>query len=371
MKDFDIVRFDANMKTGGTAADGVVWLGADDPRFRLDGFAFRSPGDPLRRLAVDPAFPEGVNGLAGHTSGGMLTFRTDSRRIRVRATLKDHAHMDHMPVTGSGGFDLYRGPAGRRRFAAVTRFALDASACEVLLLERKKGEMEEFQLNFPLYSGVESFALGLDDGSKLAPPAPWTNAEPAVVYGSSITQGGCASRPGSSFTAILSRALDRPFLNFGFSGCGKGEPAVVAAIAAVKNPALFVLDYQANAGTDGIRATLPGALDTLRRKHPAVPVLVVSRIRWNCELLETGSDFLHGAEEEEAIAFQRGEVERRRAAGDRLVFFLDGSELTGADWYECTVDGVHLTDLGFHRMAAGLLPVVSELFSLTTPVLLC
>lgn len=361
MKEFDILRFDENMKTAEGSADGVVWLGADDPRLRLDGFAFRSPGDPLRRLALDPALPEAVNFLAGHTSGGMLTFRTDSRRIRVRVRLDDHAHMDHMAVTGSGGFDLYIGPAGRRRFAAVSRFAQDASEYEVLLLERKKGEMEEFQLNFPLYSGVGSFALGLDAGSKLALPAPWTNPEPVVVYGSSITQGGCASRPGSSFTAMLSRALDRPFLNFGFSGSGKGEPAVIAAIAKVKNPALFVLDYQANAGAAGIRATLADAIDTLRNTHPAVPVLAVSRIRWNRELLATGSDFLHDAEATEAIAFQRDEVERRRAAGDRLVFFLNGETLTGADWYECTVDGVHPTDLGFHRMAAGLLPVVSEL----------
>lgn len=361
MKKSDILRFDENMKTAEGASDGVAWLGADDPRLRLDGFAFRSPGDPLRRLALDPALPEAVNFLAGHTSGGMLTFRTDSRRIRVRATLQDHAHMDHMPVTGSGGFDLYTGPAGRRRFAAVTRITPDALTYEVLLLERQKAEMEEFQLNFPLYSGVGSFALGLDEGSELAPPAPWANAEPVVIYGSSITQGGCAARPGSSFPASLSRALDRPFLNFGFSGSGKGEPAVVAAIAKVKNPALFVLDYQANAGAAGIRATLAGALDTLRQTHPAVPVLVVSRIRWNRELLATGSDFLHDSEAEEAIAFQRDEVVRRRAAGDRLVFFLNGEALTGADWHECTVDGVHPTDLGFHRMAAGLLPVLDEL----------
>ncbi len=361
MKDLDIVRFDANMKTGEGSADGTVWLDADDPRFRLDGFAFRAPGGPFRRLEADPALPESVRVLAGHTSGGMLTFCTDSRRIRLRVQLKDISRHDHMAMTGNNGFDLYLGPAGRRRFAAVTRFAWDASGYEVQLLERQTGKMEEFQLNFPLYSGVESFALGLEDGSKLAPPAPWTNPEPVVIYGSSITQGGCASRPGSSFPAILSRALDRPFLNFGFSGSGKGEPAVIEAIARVKKPALFVLDYQANAGAAGIRATLAGAIDTLRRKHSAVPVLVVSRIRWNRELLETGSDFMHGAEAEEAIAFQRDEVERRRAAGDRLVFFLNGETLTGADWHECTVDGVHPTDLGFHRMAAGLLPVLDEL----------
>jgi len=225
--------------------------------------------------------------------------------------------------------------------------------------------MEEFQLNFPLYSGIGSLAVGLDEGAVLETPAPWSNPAPVVIYGSSITQGGCASRPGSAFPAMLSRMLDRPFLNFGFSGSGKGEPEVIAAIAAVRTPALFVLDYQANAGSAGIRDTLAGAIDTLRETHPSVPVLIVSRIRWNRERLATGSDFLHDTEAEEAIAYQRTEAERRRAAGDRLVFFLNGESLTGPDWHECTVDGVHPTDLGFHRMAEGLLPVISELLTLT------
>lgn len=365
MKEFDIRRFDENMKTGERVADGIAWFLPDDPCFRLDGFAFRAPGGLYRRLAADPELPAAVNVLAGHTSGGMLSFRTDSRSIRLRVRLSDCSRMNHMPATGFGGCDLYLGPPGRRRFAGVARFDYAADGYEVSLLERDRCEMEEFQLNFPLYSGVDAIALGLDEGAKLEAPAPWSDPAPVVVYGSSITQGGCASRPGSSFTAILSRAFDRPFLNFGFSGNGKGEPAVISAIAQVENPALFVLDYQANAGAAGIRATLAGAIDILRKAHPSVPVLVVSQIRWNRELLETGSDFLHGADAAEALAFQRDEVERRRAAGDRLVFFLNGEELTGPDWHECTVDGVHPTDLGFHRMAAGLLPVINELLTLT------
>ena len=99
--------------------------------------------------------------------------------------------------------------------------------------------MEEFQLNFPLYSGIGSLAVGLDEGAVLETPAPWSNPAPVVIYGSSITQGGCASRPGSAFPAMLSRMLDRPFLNFGFSGSGKGEPEVIAAIAAVLEVCAF------------------------------------------------------------------------------------------------------------------------------------
>jgi len=362
MEQFDILRFDENMKTGeASGAAGVVWIGVDDPHCRLDGFPFRVSGGPFRRLAVDPAFPEGVNQLAGHTSGGMLTFRTDSLHIRVRVRLENHARMDHMAMTGSGGFDLYLGPSGHRRFVGVTRCDFSRPDYEVQVLEREHPAMEEFQLNFPLYSGVADFALGLDAGAKLGTPAPWGNPDPVVVYGTSITQGGCASRPGRSYTSVLSRAFDRPFLNFGFSGCGKGEPEVVSAIAKVPNPALFILDYQANAGSSGIERTLSDAIDILRKAHPETPVLVLSRIRYNGELIATGSEIRHDMEAADAIAFQRDEVEHRWAEGDHHIFFWNGDSLTGPDWYECTVDGCHPTDLGFDRIAAGLVPVIRDI----------
>ncbi|MBS1369198.1 MAG: hypothetical protein HPZ91_04485 [Lentisphaeria bacterium] len=365
MKQFDIGCYDENMKEHELREDGFVWLGADDPRFRLDGFAFRRPGEKFLRVIPDPVLPEAVVNLGRHTSGGMLTFRTDSRRIRLRVKLSDHSQREHQALTGSGGFDLYAGPAGHRRFIGVTRYPFPANEYDALLLDRPEGEFNEFQLNWPLYSGVEEFRLGIGEGARLELPGPWPDPSPLVVYGSSITQGACASRPGCSYTAILSRALNRPVLNFGFSGNGKGEPAVIDMLARVEAPRLFVLDYQANAGLAGIRDTISGAVETLRRAHPAIPVLVVSQIRWNRELNRGGSDFLYPADEGEAVRIQRNEVERRRAAGDRLVFFFEGASLTGPDWHECTVDGVHPSDHGFFRMAAGLLPVINDILTLT------
>ena len=130
MRKIDLRRFDANMKTGEVCAGGgVFWIDADDSRCRLDGFAFRSAGEPFRRLPYSPALPEAVNALAGHTAGGMLTFRTDSRRIRLRARLENHCRMDHMAATGSGGFDLYAGPAGHRRFSGSIRRRQNTKFC--------------------------------------------------------------------------------------------------------------------------------------------------------------------------------------------------------------------------------------------------
>lgn len=298
---------DANMKTAEVCAGGgVLWIRCRRFARRLDGFAFRSPENRSGALPYSPALPEAVNALAGHTAGGDadVPYRQPPHPApgAARKPLPDGPH-------GGDRLRRLRSLCGAGRTPPLfrhCRFDPAAAEYEILLLEREQGGMEEFQLNFPLYSGIGSLAVGLDEGAVLETPAPWSNPAPVVIYGSSITQGGCASRPGSAFPAMLSRMLDRPFLNFGFSGSGKGEPEVIAIDRRpVRTPALFVLDYQANAGSAGIRDTLAGAIDTLRETHPSVPVLIVSRIRWNRERLVTGSDFLHDAEAEEAIAYQR------------------------------------------------------------------
>lgn len=338
----------------------LLSLEADDPRFRLEGFTFRKTGEPFWRLPDDPALPDSVRRLSKQTSGGLLRFRTDSRIIQVQARLNFADKMDHMAMTATGGFDLY----ADKRFVGVTRCDYDQVSYKAELFRHSERHMREFELNFPLYSGIEAFRLQLEKGARIEAPCPRPDDSPIVFYGTSITQGACASRPGRCYTSILGRKLDRPVLNFGFSSAGNGEPAVINYLAGISNPALYVLDYQANAKFDGIKATFRAALDCLRAAHPTTPILTVSRIRWTRELLETGSDFVHAGESEKALRFQRDEIERRNAAGDRLCFFLDGSGLTGSDWHECLVDGLHPTDLGFERMAAGLLPVITDILRL-------
>ena len=365
MKKFDIEAFDPNMAPGATRDGNLIWLPPDTPPMRLDGFAFRRPGGPFRRLDFDPGLPEAINALAGHTAGGMLSFRSDTLTIRIRATLEKPARMDHMPMTGAAGFDLYMGAPGNRRFVGVTRFEINAESYEAEIFCHERREVREFQLNFPLYSGICALEIGVDADAKLFPPSPWNDDRPIVYYGSSIAQGGCASRPGSAHTVQLSRRFNLPVLNFGFSGSGKGEPAVIEKLASIENPRLFILDYEPNAGLDGIRATLSAALDLLRHRHPRVPVVVLSAQRWIRELVILGRADQRCADPLEAIRFQQDQVERRRRAGDRGVHFLDGSGLLGVDWYECTVDGCHPTDLGFRRIADFLEPELRRILNET------
>jgi hypothetical protein len=301
--------------------------------------------------------PEAVDGLANHTAGGQVQFRTDSKRLAIRVQLAGRADMNHMPATGQCGFDCYIGEPTRQLYRSSSKYDIARTDYELEMYNFPTSTMHTVTLNFPLYQGVKEVLIGLEPDAGVQPPPPYADDRPIVVYGTSITQGGCASRPGMAYTNILSRKLDRPFVNLGFSGSGRGEPEVAHTIAAMPpTPACFVLDYEANASANQqLQRTLGGFIDILREKHPETPILIVSRIRF------AGENFSESEARGrlERLDFQRRTVEAKRADGDGNIHFLDGSDLLGEDFEECTVDGVHPTDLGFWRLAEGLLPAVT------------
>ena len=359
MSDPDIKTIDRNMDFVNQSADGMDWYSVDDAPFCLDGLHWRKKGEGFRRLPMEGcSISPGVDKtLSWHTAGAMLRFVTDAEEIKVDVKLHKNARMDHMAATGSMGFDLYCGKGSAKKFAGVARFDRDQDEYLVPVFqlgERKKQE-REFTLHFPLYSGVERLRIGLSAGAAVKAPSPWLDPRPVVIYGTSIQQGGCASRPGMCHSNIMSRMLNRPFINLGFSGSGKGEPAAAELLASVNSPAMFVLDYAANAHNDGLRDTLSRFIDILRGKHPEIPILMVSVTPWKSELEQNECTPFRM---EQTMIFLE-ELRRRREAGDENIHFLDGSGLYGADWTECTVDGVHATDFGFHMIARKMAPVIS------------
>jgi hypothetical protein len=209
---------------------------------------------------------------------------------------------------------------------------------------------------------VRSVALGLEQGADVEAPRPFAHEGRVVFYGTSITQGGCACRPGMLHSNILSRELDVEFVNLGFSGNGKGEPEVARLVAEIDDPCLYILSYEANCpSTEHLERTLRGFIPILREKQPDVPILIISRVAFAKDLLLSGAM----AQRIRQRDLQRGVVEEFRSAGDAHVHFLDGGELLGDDFDECTVDGVHPTDLGFRHLAQGMLPVVKRLLGQT------
>lgn len=329
----------------------MTWHEPCSPPFRLAGFPWHGQDAIYRRLPLGPAekLPDAVDELANCSAGGQVSFQSDSRRIAIRAQLAGRANMSHMPATGQCGFDLYVGPPFAQRFHSVTKYDHTQAAYELLLFEHSNKTMRNITLNFPLYQEVREVQLGLDPEANIAPPSPWTVEGRIVIYGTSITQGGCASRPGMAYTNILSRTLNAEMINLGFSGNGRAEPEVINLMANVPSPRLFVLDYEANA--DGKLAnTLPVAIRILRESHRTVPIMVVSRIAFSRDATHNAS--LRGRESSRDM--QARLVEDLRASGDTGIHFVDGALLLGADFDECTVDGVHPNDLGFARIARQL-----------------
>lgn len=359
-REFKIEQIDKAMQKKKADVENIKWYSPMEQPFRLSGFPWISRDRIYRRMPVNPEYkiPENVNILADCTAGGQIGFRTNSSKLILKVELTGAANMDHMPATGQCGFDCYIGKPGSQMYRSTVRYDHSKETYESQLFDNAGSELKDITLNFPLYKGVKRVMIGLEQDAEVYAALPYRSDSPIVFYGTSITQGGCAARPGMAYTNILSRRLNMECINLGFSGNGKGEPEVARIIAGIKDLSCYVLDYEGNANSGGIlEKTLSDFIVILRATHPKVPILVVSKIRHAKEIYYN--------EEFEILLylrdFQRNTVEAFRAKGDVNVHFYDGMELLGENFDECTVDGVHPTDLGFWRIAEKLEPVIRRL----------
>ena len=352
--------------------NGLVWYVPDEQPFKLVGFPWFSQDRVYRRLPLKTPrpLPPAVERLAWCCAGGQVKFTSDTDKLVVKVKLREPFGIDcqpfaspygpeHMAQTGVSGFDLYIGAPGKEAFYGVTRFPSGAGEYRCQLLGRSGREPLHFTLNFPLFNGVNEMLIGLSAGASVQGPPAYRLDKPVVVYGTSITHGGCAARPGSCYTNILARRLNVPFINLGFSGSGKGEPEVAEAVALVGDPAMFILDYEANCRQEDIARTMTDFIAILRGRHREVPIMVVSKIRFAMEAIRSEPGEQESREKCKAI--QKDLVKTLRTAGDKHLQFLDGSTLLGTNYDECTVDGIHPTDLGFFGMAEGMCPIVEKL----------
>ena len=357
----DISRIDPNFAQEKIGDLPVCFVNVlDTAPFDLTGFPWRKPGGPLLRLPeelVNEPSPvnSGARYLAWHTSGGAIRFRTDSRYIALRADLSASPRdMDHMPRTGSSGFDIHLLRDGRWLFrsgAGPGPGELKKGRRFEAMLGRpwEKRAMREYILNLPLYNSVSKLELGFEPGAKIEAPTPWRIPKPILFYGSSITQGGCASRPGNQYSTLLCRELDAPQINLGFSGSGKGEPAIAEAIAKL-DLAAFVMDYDHNApDAEYLQMTHERFFKIVRQAHPELPILILS-----------------GNLSPERTKIIKQTYENAVAAGDKHVYFIDGATFFAdfPDRNQPTVDGTHPTDLGFYFMYRTVLPVLKEALGL-------
>jgi len=358
-----IAQYDSNMRPNAGSGDGISWHSPKESPFQIAGLAWFAEEGKYRRMPSAPQskLPEAVDYLANHPAGGQIRFQTNSRSLMVRVKLTNKADMPHMPATGQCGVDCYVEMSDGLQYCNTTKYEIAKTEYESLMFDNWSSEMRNIVLYLPLYQGVEEIEIGLEENADLLPPPNYSNDKKIIIYGTSITQGGCASRPGMVYSNILSRRIPMEFINLGFSGSGKGEPEVAEVVASIPNPAFLVLDYEANCvSTELFQQTLPEFIRIYRNVHPDTQILIVSRIRYAREIFP-GHQHVYDARMERK-QFQQSLVNELRSKGDHNIHFFDGSDLLGGnDFNECTVDGSHPTDLGYLRMADGLEPVFKAL----------
>lgn len=321
----------------------------------IEGQAWRDTASPFDRFPgrAMKELREPVWHLSRNSTGMSVRFTSDATHVRVRWTVTlDRLALPHMPATGVSGLDLYAREDGAWYFVGGAR-PTESPTNDAEVIARMTPEPREFKLYLPLYNGVSSLEVGVpeDASFRFEPPS---TARPVVVYGTSITQGCCASRPGMAYTAILERRLGVPFVNLGFSGNGKAEPEVARLLAEL-DPAVYVLDPLPNLKPDEVAERMPRLIETIRAARPRTPIVLVEH------LIYPNSRFrpAKAADIATSNAYLRRIYEERRAAGDTLISFVPSRDLLGRDG-DGTVDDSHPTELGFGRMADGLEPYIRQ-----------
>lgn len=351
-------RLDPNMAV--PAPDGqILWFDALSLGIEAQGFAdLKHPYDRLSAKA-ESLVPDPVWRLSQHAAGLCVRFLSDSPRIAARWTLRsDNLAMPHMPATGVSGLDLYtRDDTGGWRWVANGRPSAKTNEAE-LINNIPSGE-REYLLYLPLYNGIDSLEIGVAPGSNLAKGAPYPadRAKPVVIYGTSIVQGGCASRPGMAHTNLLGRMLDRTVINLGFSGNGKMELELADLLAEI-DAAVYVLDCAPNMTPELIAERYVPFVQRLRESRPGIPIVFVENIVYQRAWLGAGAKSSY-EDKNTAIKLVYNTL---REEGVSQLYYVPCDELLGHD-SEATVDGTHPTDLGFLRMAEAIAPAIRSALS--------
>ena len=340
---------------------GIVYH--DAAAFPVFGKCVEETSERYQRLPVElkGVVRDPVWSLGRNSAGLYIRFRSNSTRISARwkSMVPEH-YMPHITDVGDNGLDLYILTDDKGWRFAGSGFEWGGRDKEVktkTMVANMTPQMREYMLYLSLYNGVDELEIGIDEGAVIEAPAVDSprSDRPVVMYGTSILQGGCASRPGMAFTAILGRRLDREVINLGFSGNARLDYEIAEYITKVHNPALIVLDYVPNSSAKLINERGERFFRIIRDAFPDVPVILVE----DPTFPHTIFDQRMLEEVTSKNEAQRALYEKLRKAGEKRLYYVSTEGLIGDDG-EATVDGVHFTDLGMMRYVDKMLPVMRK-----------
>lgn len=342
-----ISDIDSNFKIKTSVNEkNIVFLDASEKPFALHGLlAPDKQENYYRRMpnSIAKQVSDGVEALAKNTAGGRIRFRTNSPYVVIKAEYPDVCVMDHMAQCGIQGFSIYCNDAYAGSFIPDRKKKYEG------IVYLPKAEMQNITIYFPLYNSLSSLHIGLEKNSEILDEIPYKITSPVVYYGSSITQGGCASRPGTDYEGFLSRALNCDYLNLGFSGNARGETVQAQYIAGIEMSA-FVMDYDHNApDAEHLEKTHEPFFKEFRKAQPNTPVIFISKP----ELPRT-------EDREKRFAVIKKTYDNAVANGDKNVYLIDGGTFFKETVFnDATVDNCHPTDLGFYLMAKKIEPILA------------
>ena len=330
--------------------DNLVWHDAAELPIRGKGWRLtKSPYDRLPPRALG-FVPDGVWTLSRHCAGLHIVFKTKSPAIHVRwQLLRPELSMHHMPATGVSGLDLYgRNGKGKWRFIDNSCPKAQAGMHEFRMCGQKWGQ---YLLYLPLYNGLTKLEIGLPEQHKLVPLAEDQSVKPIVVYGTSITQGACASRPGTAAFSIAARQLDVPIINLGFSGSGKMEIELAEMLAEL-DARFYVLDNLRN---------MAGLVE--ERFEPFVRRL--HKLRPDKRIVVTEDTDFRNMLPTQITAAALPIVNKLIGEGmGDILTFEPCKGMLGTDW-ETVIDRTHFNDIGMLRQAKVLVKMLKKYIAMT------
>ncbi len=351
----DIKVLDKNFRQArGNAEEGQKIFKIPCAPFALYGvFYDKEQGCFLRMpYTVGTAVSEGAAWLNRCTAGGRLRFSTDAASLTLKAEWNVFGRMPHMPHSGSSGFVLCDETEHERFVAALIPECNDENGfCRTVALP--SGKMRNYILYFPLYNEVTSLTLAFHERDGIAKGKEYKKIAPILYYGSSITQGGCASRADNSYQALIAKHTGVDFINLGFSGNAKGEEAMADYLSSL-DCSIFVCDYDHNApNAEYLAKTHRRFYERYRAVRKDTPILFLSK-----------PDCDRDPDADKRLKVIKNTCRFAKRQGDEHVYLLEGSRLFGSEDREnCTVDGTHPNDLGFYRMAEEIERVLLRIYA--------
>jgi hypothetical protein len=327
--------------------------------FLIEGTAIadslkESPYDRLP-ISYKEKVREPVWDLSKASVGITVRFHSNSTSINLKWTVLNDLDMPHMAATGIKGIDLYTKYNNKWRYVTTAGALVGLktyqnksipadSINEYELIKNMSPDFREYKLFLPLYDGVTKLEIGIDNNALINKASP-NPVKPIVFYGTSITQGGCASRPGMAHTNIISRKLDVDCINYGFSGNGRMEMPIVVLISDI-DASFYVIECLQNMDSEQVRERVRPLVDMIRTKHPLTPIVLVENMMYTTAFLDQTIETTL-IQENEALKNEFDKIIKR---GTPNIFYIKDNKDFLSD-NEGTVDGVHLTDLGFLRYA--------------------